>query len=236
MSTVETKRNGARSMPPYLSIAKLSQLLNLVSTRKFDEIKPSDLVHYGFGETDSYIAVTALRFLGLVDSKNHTQESMRSLQLQGDARTQALEKMVRTGYAMIFDRVTDPSSLQDAELHNEFLVTYGITPRIARSAVPAFVWLCEQAELRQPNVAKEPARKAAATSKSLHRSATPAKRLDVADVPGSLNFEFKGGIRLVIPAAGSDVTTAVAQGELKGISDEIIKFAEKYLKSEEADR
>ena len=72
----ETKQ---RTMPPYLSVGKLGQLFGLISTRNFSELQPSELTHYGYGESDTYVAVTALRFLGLLDSKNQAHEDMKKL-------------------------------------------------------------------------------------------------------------------------------------------------------------
>jgi hypothetical protein len=232
------KRNGQAPTPPYLSISKLGQLLNLVSTRRFDEIQPQDLVHYGFGETDSYIGVTALRFLGLIDQKNQAKETIKKLQLQGDAKIEALATTVRNAYAMIFERIQDPAALDPDELHNEFLITYGITPRVARAAVPAFVWLCEQANLRTPSGPKQAVKSQPSQSNSqrVRRSTGAQPRPNTGDGSDTLAFAFKGGITLIIPNSGPELTIALAQGELKQVSDEIIKFAEKYLPETEVNK
>lgn len=230
MSTKKQERNTSAIMPPYLSVSKLAQLINLISTRNFTELKSNDLTHYGFGETDSYIAITALRFLGLLNEENKAEDSIKKFHLQGPPKQDAIKTIVQQAYSAIFQRVPNPMNLDNDELFNEFLVTYGITPRVARTAVPAFVWLCEQAGLKEPTEkASTPktSKKVDKNSSATTKIKTPANSTN----SNTLNFTFKGGIQLLIPNIGHEITTALAQGELKSISDEITKFAEKYFES-----
>jgi hypothetical protein len=223
----------SKNTPPYLSVAKLSQLFGLVSSRNFSEINHSDLKHYGFGDSDIYIAIGTLRFLGIIDRSNKVLPAAKKLHLQGSSRTEAIAEMTRSAYAAVFDRVPNLVDLPPAEMHNEFLIAYGITPRVAKSALPAFLWLCEQGGLRELPVANE--KRGTKISSSVRPEPNlPAKRVGGAISGGtaptdSLEFDFSGGIKLVIPKAGPDLATAIAQGELKRISDEINEFARKYL-------
>ena len=230
---IEGNERKTKITPPYLSVSKLSQLISLISSRNFAEISPGDLSHYGFGESDTYVGVGTLRFLGLIDSANKIQESARKLHLQGASRTEAIAEMTRKAYSTLFDRVPNLLELDTEELHNEMLIAYGITPRIAKSALPAFLWLCEQGGLKEPS--EEPARRAApksattrptraAAGKKVEAVASP--RISNADV---LTFSFKGGVQLLIPNTGPDITTAIAQGDLKIVSDAINDFSRDHL-------
>ena len=236
MSQETTKKT--KLTPPYLSMAKLSQIVNLISSRNFSELGPSDLGHYGFGESDAYAAVGALRFLGLIDGSNKVQESAKKLHLQGASRTEALAAITKSAYAELFDRVPNLLDLSTDDLHNELLITYGITPRIAKSALPAFLWLCEQGGLKEPSpesIKRTPQK--GSGPKAVSKPATE-KNVDTKAIPprfdqGVLNFSFKGGIQLLVPNNGPEITAAIAQGELKTISDQINEFSRNYLLNKE---
>jgi hypothetical protein len=222
--------------PPYLSVAKLSQLIALISSRNFSEIKQSDLKHYGFGESDTYVGVGTLRFLGIIDEKNQIQPDAKKLHLQGVSRTEAISAITRRAYAVLFDRVPNLLDLSPEELHNEFLIAYGITPRIARSALPAFLWLCEQAGLKEvsPEAAKRTSKKPVTKSEPKAQAESVSERKPAnGSFPDTLTFSFQGGIQLVIPNLGTQISNAIAQGELKDISDGINEFSRKFLATEE---
>ncbi|QQS23326.1 DUF5343 domain-containing protein [bacterium] len=237
MNDTKPSENKQKTSPPYLSVGKLAQLFGLISTRNFQEIQPGELTHYGYGESDGYVAVTSLRFLGLLNSKNQVQEVAKKLHLKGDARTEAIAELVKSAYAKLLERMPTAYSLPADELHNEFIVTYGITPRLARTAVPAFLWLAEEGGLKEPSGTIS---KSQETKRSVPKAATkiPVKKAKKQIEPshdshGALNFEFKGGVRLIIPNSGHQLSAAIAQGELKMISEEINKFVEKHLTTKE---
>lgn len=234
----------ATLVPPYLSISKLNKVIEIFSTRNITEITSKELKGYGFGESDSYLAIAALKFLGLLDNEgNVNRELSKKLQLKGSPKLEALKDIVKKSYSLIFDRVPDPFSISNDELHNEFKIQYNLTPRLATTAIPAFLWLSELAELKEHS---ELIKKGTKTRKQRETKIKNVKEhsqgvKDNSNHPDdrSMNqafqsFSFDSGIRLLIPILNQNVSKAILKGGLAEISEAIEAFENKYfLKADE---
>lgn len=145
----ETKPEIKGITPPYLSIARLDKTLELLSTRNFTELTVPLFMGYGFGKIDAQLAVSALRFLGIVNDAGQPTELVPKLRLKGDVRKQEFEKIVRAAYKKLFDVIDTPQNLSSDELHNEFIAQYGLSTRVVGAAIRVFIKLCEYAGLKE---------------------------------------------------------------------------------------
>ena len=138
--------------PPYLSLTTLEKLFGLLSTRRLDEIKNPYLEAQGFTKFDIGVIPSTLKFLGLIDDNFKTSEIVKKLHLQGDPKKEALQSIVKNGYKRLFNTIDNPYEMPATELKNEFIATYDISSRIAGAAMPAFLWLCEEAGLKEKSI------------------------------------------------------------------------------------
>lgn len=230
MKTQEEKQVKKLLKPPYLSLSALERVVSLLSTRSLDEITFDYLNNQGFGKSDVYTAIVALRFLGLIDNQGKTTEAAKKLHLQGEPRTKALQEMIRSAYSKLFKTVTEPQKLSSEELHNEFIAQYGITKRIAKSAVPAFLWLCEMAGLKEKSL--EP-RKREVIRKKVART--------IPKTGGSRAASLREGRTTKLDVI-RDVLTSMSgkdQETIKVVMDglkELLKLAEEPEKKEDEDK
>ena len=128
---------------PYLSASRMEKLLELVSERSLINIEPSYFEKYGFGKADAYLAINTLKFLGLIDENDKSTDLLRKFQLKGDVRNKETQQILKNAYKDLFNTVTEPYKLSKDDLTNEFMHHYGLSKRVAASAVPAFLKLCE---------------------------------------------------------------------------------------------
>jgi len=135
--------------PPYLSVAKIERTIELVSNRNFTEVNVPLFVGYGFNKIDAQLAVSMLRFLGVINEEGESTDLMPKLRLTGEARKTEFEKIVRAAYKKLFGAVDNPQNLPSDDLRNEFVVQYHLSSRVVRTAIPAFIKLCEYAGLKE---------------------------------------------------------------------------------------
>jgi len=138
-----------KTKPIYLSVPKLQEVIRLTSERSLSSVKAKYFEGYGIKGTDAVLAVSSLRFLGLLDDTGTPTEKMAKLRLKGEARKKEFESVIRSAYKVLFTVVEKPYELAPDDLNNEMVTHYDLSPRIARAAVPAFLWLCEYAGLIQ---------------------------------------------------------------------------------------
>ena len=142
--------------PPYLSVARLEKVISLASNRNFSNVSYSLFEKYGFNRVDAILAFNVFGFLGLIDKDGNATELMAKLHLQGDLRKKEFEKIIRAAYKKLFDATNNnPHNLGKEDLLNEFAIHYGVSPRIARSAIPVFLKLCEYAGLKEETQVRE---------------------------------------------------------------------------------
>src|SRR5581483_3570084 len=131
-----------------LSVAKLQEMLELISTRNIDEVSVSFFTDRGFSRIDGPLAVRALEFFGLIDDSGKPTALMAKLRLKGEPRKKAFEEIVRSAYKELFNTIDAPQDLPNEDLTNEFIAHYSISDRVAKSAIPVFIKLCEFAGLK----------------------------------------------------------------------------------------
>lgn len=125
-------------------------MIALLSSRNYSKVDAKTFIPEKFSPSDAALAVSALKFLRLIDDNNAATELMSKLHLKGEAQKKEFEKIVRSAYSKLFDVVEKPQDLSQDDLHNEMLRQYNkITAGTVRSAVLAFLKLCEYAGLKE---------------------------------------------------------------------------------------
>ena len=218
--------------PPYGSNRKLREALKLLSTRSFSKLTLEDLINRGFTKADAFQTLAGLRFLGLVNEDGTTSDLSR-LRSIGDKRTEYLAELLKEAYSEIFKTVPEANKLPREELFNEFLAVYKLTRRLATTAVPNFLWLCEEAGLE---VAEKPVtrehRKQDRNKREVGLSKEALKPQKENIVPSSAISETneflplnRGVFKLFLPNT-PEVVQALGDGEFKEIFKDISKKLE----------
>lgn len=145
-----------RLNPPYVGAPTLSRVFDMLSSRSLPSLTASDLANRGFSQSVSFQIVQALKFLGFLDGENKMTEKSKSLYVRGEERKSKLQEIVKSAYSKLFEVAREANLLPKDELHNEFLAVYGLSPRLASSAAPTFLWLCSEAgmEVKEEQVLK----------------------------------------------------------------------------------
>lgn len=219
--------------PVYLSVKRLEKVLSIISARSMTSLDPDYFLTYSFSSSDANLAIASLRFLGLIDSNSDSTPLMAKMGYKGNAKVEAFVEMVKTGYGKLFGEVPEANKINKDELHNDFMHIYKISSRVASSAVPAFIYLCEQAGLRKdqleskvkkisnPSIKKNDSREGGLSKKTGFQIATETEHTII---PFS-----KSGIKLVLPV---DVLTDINLfEEYKKLISSITAFSDEYLKS-----
>lgn len=218
----EKKITEKKNTPPYLSIKKMKKLFDIISSTKLSEIEPKYLKIKGIIGTDANVAVSALRFLGIVNEDGKTTELAKKLLLKGKDREETIQKIVKSSYSELFGRLPEAYKLSQKELHDELLSIYDLSPRIAKCAAPAFLWLCSQGGLMETQPREIKKEKGFIKSKA-DALVGPEKTLfESADE--YLTIPLKGGIQLIIPSRIS--AQIMITEEFKKIMEALIKFSE----------
>jgi len=170
--------------PVYLSLPKLEKLIDLASTRTLPTLNASYFRGHGFSESDAFLAISALRFLLLIDEMNQPTEAMKKLRFQAeDKRKQGFEEIVRVAYQKLFSVHETPYTLPSKELSDEMTIQYDLSRRVVPSAVAAFLKLCHYAGL----VEQGPAVKTRAPRKTSGTTPPPAKTTKSTSAPAAPN-------------------------------------------------
>lgn len=150
MTDKEIKPTVKKVMPVYLNLTKLNKLIEILSTTRVSTVTTEELKGE-FGATDASIAMGALKFLDLVDDNGTAKETTKGFHLKGEEKEKAMEIIVKNSYSELFSFVIDgePYALPVDKLENHFTRVYNIVPRISSPAVRAFLYLCEEAGLKE---------------------------------------------------------------------------------------
>jgi hypothetical protein len=234
--------------PVYLSVPQLERLMTLAASRKLDNVSLKMFRDYGFNESDASLAVSCLKFLGLVDDANSATPAMDKLRLKGDLGKKEWETIVRTAYSKLFNSVEKPYELPQDELFNEFNVRYTDSiksDRVARSAVIAFLKLCEYAGLREEGSIVVQRRAKGERQAPRNKIATAQKQGGDLARKGRAPQEFAGGDFYMHPVVKGKMTITIPEDlHLRAATDDDLsdawrvvlkaahKFAEAYLKDE----
>ncbi|MFA5084098.1 MAG: DUF5343 domain-containing protein [Candidatus Paceibacterota bacterium] len=130
--------------PVYLSVPKLEELIRIVSEHATkNALDASYFEAYGFGNSDATLAISSLRFLGLLNNEGKETELMSKIQLKSeDKRREGFAEVIRKAYKKLFE-IEKPYELPTDRIYDEIRGQYQVSPRVARGAVPAFLRLCQ---------------------------------------------------------------------------------------------
>lgn len=226
----DTEIEKKKLVPPYLNVAKLEKLFELLSTRSFIQFTVNDFTTRGFSKPDSFLALQTLKFLDLITPENKAKESIRLFAMKGEERSQQLQDLVKVAYKKMFDTNPNAEKLDKDGIFNELMAIYGISPRLATPATAAFIWLCNKVGLEtketiisrpKKGFSKIPFSKGRVniiptktTLRNPQESTQDYLDLNIADT----------GIRLLIPK-NEKVDDAVMSGALLEARAQLIKFA-----------
>jgi hypothetical protein len=140
--------------PTYLSVPKLAKLITIISSRNLSQIGTDQFIGHDFSKSDATLAVSSLRFLGLIDENGKATESIKKFQLNGEQRLKTTQEIIKMAYSKLFDAFVGsmPYATSETELENEFIIQYNMSKRTAGSAVRAFLWLCESVGLCEAKI------------------------------------------------------------------------------------
>ncbi len=199
----------------------------LLGTRSFKQITKDDLTDRGFSQIDSFLALSTLRFLGIVNNDDNTvTDTGNQLRMMGDEKKKALQVIVKMGYGKLFEIAPNANNLTRKELYNEFVGIYKLSPRVAGAAVPVFLWLCGEAGLDVQKAIQErkvqPRRDKAITVKSsgMADQKKPAQALNE-------NQDFVlpyGSIKLVLPN-NDKARNALVDGQFKEVGKQLLELS-----------
>lgn len=218
--------------PIYLSLSRLDRLLDLISTRSLNEVTLDYLRAQGFKGTDAHLAFAGLRFLGIIDASGKTLEISKKLHLQGDAWRETLKEVINVAYTKLFKVNKEAFTLDRQQLTNEFVGLYGLTPRIARVATPAFIFLCEKAGFIEQKLkiktteegARRPRRERVPSALGSNNS----PRITSTIPSGTIPFPFANGKIQLIITQTDQITELVQSEEFGTVSNAIKQLAEKF--------
>ncbi len=148
--TINTSENNPFK-PPYLSVPKIDLLLEKISKmsiRRFDNQTVSTL---GFSGSDISLAITALKFLGIVNNDGDTNQSViASFQISSkEKRDSEIQKIIMESYSDLYQILPNAHLASKDDITDSMKITYELSPRVARGAAPAYIFLCQYAGIRQ---------------------------------------------------------------------------------------
>lgn len=217
--------------PPYATVGKVSEMFDLLNSRSFPSINPSDLQNRGFSAPDAFQVVATLKFLGLLNEDNTKTEQLPKIQQRGDKKAIALREIVTNSYRLLFSVIPEANKLTRDELHNEFMAIYKVSTRVARSAAPLFIWLCKQAgmDTKEDVIPKDRVSKfsnpKASSKQRVQTKTNTSNSFSMSTfglVEGYQVFPI-GKIKLLIPSE-EKYLSPVMNGELKEIKKQIEAF------------
>ncbi|HEY4506522.1 MAG TPA: DUF5343 domain-containing protein [Candidatus Paceibacterota bacterium] len=138
------------STPPYLSVRKITEMVDLVSSRNYPEgISAEFFKNRGFGSADATLAVNTLKFLNLLKEDGTPTEEMSAMRIKGDSRKPEFQKIIRVAYKKLFETVDNPHELPKDKLATELIAVYKLSDRVVSGAIPAFYKFCMYAGLKE---------------------------------------------------------------------------------------
>ncbi|HEY4525147.1 MAG TPA: DUF5343 domain-containing protein [Candidatus Paceibacterota bacterium] len=226
-----------RLPPPYLGVARIDRLMQLVENRNLNEVGTDYFKNQQFNSTDSVLAFSMLKFLGLVGPNGKATDLMRKMQLRGDAGTAAKKEIIKGAYSELFDRAPTAHELSRDELLNEIMDVYRVSPRVASAAAPAFLKLSEYAGLREVGTVQSKSIHAKRERRDTKATTVPAKRPDSTYLNLSNIDVVPEKLILLIPRELSVRVWSddVLNEDLRALTKKIKEFGEQHLKSQPID-
>ena len=186
--------------PTYLSVPKLELLIEKISKLSLKKIDKSTIQTIGLTGTDVSLGIATLNFLGLInDSDNTTTEVMRVFQsMDSQKRSEGIAAVIKQAYKDLYAVNESIHSMPRNDIAESLRIAYGISQRVAISAAPAFMYLCQISGLRE--IDAESQRRNKSTKKSptktkLQKNITPSHEvMNQNEVPTTLSNTAKNRI------------------------------------------
>ena len=132
---------GRKSLPPYVSYRTFRNFIDGLQLGIPSRIDRSYWGERYSGSTGTQL-MTALRFLGLIDSSGVPMTRLRQLvSTMGTQRAEILKQIAYTAYSFLSVRTLDPQLATYAQLEEAFYDTYQVTCDVARKCIKFFVSL-----------------------------------------------------------------------------------------------
>jgi len=136
---------GRKSLPPYVSYRTFLSFINGLQEGMPSRIDRSYWGERYSGSTGTQL-MTALRFLGLIDSSGVPTARLRQLvSTTGTQRHEVLKQIARGAFYFITERSLNPEVATYAQLEEAFSSTYQMTGDVARKCIKFFISLLSDA-------------------------------------------------------------------------------------------
>lgn len=214
----------------------------VLSIKTPDTISQVLFISNGFNKLDAMLAISTLKFLGLVDAQNKPTDAMASLRIKGDKRKEEIKKIVEAAYKPLFDNTEAPQNLPKEELHNALSANYPkLSDRVYGAAIPVFYKLCEYAGLKEEgsvrggwtvqNRAKQD--KGDGTANVTKKTVKTGASLTIQDVPSGFHSHSiaKGKVNILISEEWN--TKTLLDDKLFELWRTTLKAADAYAKEYE---
>lgn len=130
-----------KPLPPYVSYRTF---LNFIEALHLGIPARIDRSYWGerYSGSNGTQLMTALRFLGLIDTNGVPMMRLRQLvSAKGAQRSQVLSQIANTAFDFLLERSIDPKVATYAQLEEAFFDAYQITSDVARKCIKFFVSL-----------------------------------------------------------------------------------------------
>lgn len=132
---------GRKSLPPYVSYRTFR---NFIDGLQLGIPARIDRSYWGdrWSGSNGTQLMTALRFLGLIDSDGIPQTRLKQLvSARGTQRPEILKQITYTAFSFLAGRSLDPQVATYAQLEEAFYNTYQVTGDVARKCIKFFISL-----------------------------------------------------------------------------------------------
>lgn len=163
--------------PPYAPVKGVQEFFESIASRSRPErVDKRFLEAVGVSAGNEQHLVSALKFLGLIDSNGLPCKAFDVLYLKGPERQSEFQTLLRSAYRGVFSRL-DLQTTTRLEIHDVFVREYALRGQLARKASALFVLLCSLAGfVLSRELAGSHQRRAAGRAAGPHRAKQPAIR------------------------------------------------------------
>ena len=136
-----TEDRGRKSLPPYVSYRTFRNFIDALQLGIPSRIDRSYWGERYSGSSGTQL-MTALRFLGLIDSNGMPTTRLRQLvSAKGIQRSDILKQIAYNAYDFISAKLLDPQLATYAQLEEAFYNTYQVTGDVGRKCIKFFISL-----------------------------------------------------------------------------------------------
>ena len=132
---------GRKSLPPYVSYRTFRNFIDGLHLGMPSRIDRSYWGNMYSGSTGTQL-MTALRFLGLIDTKGIPTAQLKQLVLaKGAQRTDILRRIAHSAFYFLSEESLDPQVATYAQLEEAFRNTYQLTGEVGRKCIKFYISL-----------------------------------------------------------------------------------------------